>query len=125
MEESEYLYSDLTREVIGAAMEVHCNLGCGFLESVYEEAMVVELGLRQIPFARQKNLDVYYKKRRIKQFACDLLVGDVLIVELKAIRETGPIEIAQLLNYLKATGKKLGLLFNFGGTSLTYKRLIN
>ncbi|MCF7954217.1 MAG: GxxExxY protein [Phycisphaerae bacterium] len=118
------LYSDLTGKIIGAAMEVHSNLGPGFLESVYEEALVVELGIRNLVFERQKDINVFYKEVKIKQFICDILVEDKVIVELKALKQLTDIEYAQTLNYLKATGLKVGLLFNFGEKSLKYKRFI-
>lgn len=105
-------------------MEVHSTLGPGFLESVYEEALVAELGMRKIEFQRQKDIKVYYKDIEIKQFVCDLLVEDKVIVELKAIKQLTDIEYAQTLNYLKATGIKVGLLLNFGKKSLKYKRFI-
>lgn len=125
MSEGEFLHKDLTREIIGTAMDVHSTLGCGFLESVYEEAMVVEFGLRNIPFERQKPLDVSYKGKNVKQFVCDFLVDGVVLVELKAIRELTESQKAQVLNYLMATNLKLGLLLNFGAGSLQYKRVIN
>jgi GxxExxY protein len=106
-------------------MEVHRHLGAGFLESVYEEAIVVELELRNIAYERQKVFDVFYKERKIKQFICDLLVDDSILVELKAIKSLTDIETAQVLNYLKATGLHLGLLLNFGAKSLECKRIIN
>ena len=125
MSECEFLYKDLTKEIIGAAMEVHSTLGCGFLESVYEEAMAVEFGLRDVSFERQKPLDVFYKEKNVKQFVCDFLVAGAVLVELKAIKELTGVETAQVLNYLKATSLKLGLLLNFGASSLQYKRVIN
>ena len=103
----------LAREVIGAAIEVHRVLGPGFLESVYEEAMCVELELRKIPFSRQAPIAVNYKGRRIGDNRLDLLVGDRLVVELKAVDDFAPIHNAQLISYLKATGHQLGLLVNF------------
>ena len=106
-------------------MEVHSTLGYGFLESVYEEALAIEFNLRKIPFERQKTLDVFYKQKKVKSFACDFLVDGAVLVELKAIENLSGIEQAQVLNYLKATNLKLGLLLNFGTTSLQYKRLIN
>ena len=81
MSKEDYLYKDLTREIIGAAMEVHSTLGCGFLESVYEESLAVEFGLRGIQFERQKPLDVFYKEQYVKQFICDFLVAGVVMVE--------------------------------------------
>jgi len=122
--EADLLYCDLSRSIIGAAMEVHSTLGPGFLESVYEQALVVELGLRKNKLERQKNIKVYYKDMEIKQFVCDLLVDNKVIVELKAIKQLTDIEYAQTLNYLKATGLKVGLLLNFGENSLKYKRFV-
>jgi GxxExxY protein len=83
VEKNSYVASGLTREIIGAAMEVHSQLGPGFLESVYEEAFAVELELKGIKFQRQKELPVFYKGRNIKQFVCDLIVEDKVIVERK------------------------------------------
>ena len=119
------LYSDFTRAIIGAAMEVHKILGQGFLESVYEEALAIEFGLRKIPYERQRAIDVIYKDNLTKQFICDFVVYDKIIIEMKAIREISDIEKAQLLNYLKASGFNVGLLLNFGSGSLEVKRLIN
>ena len=83
VEKNSYVASGLTREIIGAAMEVHSQLGPGFLESVYEEAFAVELELKGIKFQRQKELPVFYKGRNIKQFVCDFIVEDKVIVERK------------------------------------------
>lgn len=106
-------------------MEVHKILGAGFVESVYEEALAIEFDLRAIPFERQKLIDVVYKDKMAKQFVCDFVVGSKIIVELKAIKSISDIEQAQVLNYLKASGLSLGLLLNFGSSSLEMKRLIN
>jgi GxxExxY protein len=104
---------DLARSVIGAAIEVHRNLGPGFLESVYEEAMVVELGLRALPFERQRPVPVRYKGRDVGEGRIDLVVDKELIVELKAVDALAPIHTAQVLSYLKAMRLPLGLLINF------------
>ena len=125
MLDRQYPYKELTGKIIGAAMEVHTTLGCGFLESVYEEALAVEFRLQEIEFERQKPLDVFYKGNKVKQFICDFLVAGSVLVELKAIKELTAIETAQVLNYLKVTNLKLGLLLNFGSSSLQYKRVIN
>ncbi len=125
MVESDLLYSELTRDIIGAAMEVHKILGAGFAESVYEESLAIEFDLRKIPYERQKPIDIIYKGRFAKQFVCDFIVYDKIIVELKAIKAISDIETAQVLNYLKGTSLNLGLLLNFGASSLEYKRLIN
>jgi len=123
--EGQYPHRELTGTIIGAPIEVHKTLGYGFLESVYEEAIAVEFGLRQIRFERQKPLDVFYKGTKVKQFVCDFLVEGSVLVELKAIKELTPLETGQVLNYLKSTDLKLGLLLNFGASSLQYKRVIN
>jgi GxxExxY protein len=103
----------LAHDVIGAAIEVHRILGPGFLESVYEEAMCVELGLRGIPFVRQYQSSIDYKGHAVGEHRLDLLVGDVLVVELKAVDALAPVHTAQVMSYLKANGKRLGLLINF------------
>jgi len=124
MAEADLLYSVLTREIIGAAMEVHKTLGSGFLESVYEEAMAIEFDLRKVHYERQRGIDVFYKGLLAKQFVCDFLVGEKVLVELKALKAITGVEEAQILNYLRATGLEVGLLINFGEPSLKYKRLV-
>ena len=99
--------------MIGAAIEVHRVLGPGFLESVYEEAFCVELTARRIPFTRQIPAAVTYKGHQVGEHRLDVLVSGQLIVELKAVDELAPIHTAQLISYLKATGRRLGLLINF------------
>jgi len=106
-------------------MEVHKILGPGFLESVYEEAFTIELDLRNISYKRQHSIDVFYKGKLAKQFVCDFIVEDVVVVELKALSQLGEIEKAQVLNYLKATKLPVGLLLNFGAQSLEFKRFAN
>jgi len=122
--EQDLIHSDLTRTVIGAAMEVHSNLGPGFLESVYEAAMAIEFNLQKVPYERQKTISVIYKGEKAKDFFCDFLVGEKVLVELKSLNALTNNEEAQILNYLKATGLKVGLLINFGEKSLKYKRLV-
>ena len=99
--------------VVGAAIEVHRFLGPGFLESVYEEALAVELRLRDVPFERQKPLAVEYKSHAVGEGRLDLLVGGCLVVELKAVDLLAPIHTAQLISYLKTLRLPLGLLINF------------
>jgi GxxExxY protein len=103
----------LAHTVIGAALEVHGLLGPGFLESVYEEALCVELAHRGVGFARQVAIGVEYKGHRVGEGRLDLLVGERLVVELKAIEQLAPIHTAQVLSYLKATRLPLGLLITF------------
>ena len=119
-----YLHEDLTERIIGAAMEVHNTLHHGFLESVYEEAMAIELNLQKIKFERQMPVDVFYKGKVAKQFFCDFVIEGRVLVELKAIKRISDIEQAQVLNYLKATELLLALLINFGSSSLEFKRII-
>jgi GxxExxY protein len=117
----------LAHRTIGAALAVHCVLGPGLLESVYEEALCVELTLRQIPFARQAALSVTYKHHRIGEARLDLLVGQRLVVELKAVESIVPVHVAQVLSYLKLGGYRLGILINFNVSELRrgIKRCIN
>ncbi|MAT70971.1 MAG: GxxExxY protein [Planctomycetaceae bacterium] len=103
----------LARAVIGAAIEVHKVLGAGFLESVYEEALCIELALRGVAFERQKPIALTYKGQPVGEARLDLLVGGELILELKAVERIHPIHKAQVINYLRATGCQLGLLLNF------------
>jgi GxxExxY protein len=103
----------LAHEVIGAAIEVHRFLGPGYLETIYEEALSLELAIRNIPFARQVTFTIMYKEQAIGESRLDLLIGGRLIVELKAVDAFAPIHTAQALSYLKATGHRLALLINF------------
>jgi GxxExxY protein len=113
MVEPDRTVDQLAREVIGAAIEVHRYLGPGFLEGVYEEALVMELALRGIPFERQRPVPVSYKEQNVGEGRVDLLVGTELLVDLKAVETLAPIHKAQVISYLKATGLHLGLLINF------------
>ena len=108
----------LTQKIIGAAIEVHKTLGCGLLESIYEEALCHELYLREIKYQRQIEIDVVYKGKVIKGQRVDILVENEVIVELKSISKLPEVASAQILSYLKATGLKRGLLINFGAMKL-------
>lgn len=115
-----------THAVIGAAMEVHRELGGGFLEAVYQDALAVEFALRQIPFEREKLLRVRYKGGVLaSHYKADFLCFDSLLVECKAITRIANPEIAQTLNYLKVTALSRAILINFAPASLEYKRLIS
>lgn len=124
---SELLYKEEVYNIIGAAIEVHKELDPGFLEAVYEEAMVIESGTQGISFKTQVNLDIYYKERRLKKnYIADYIGYQKIIVEFKCIRKLTTKEEAQIINYLKATKLKLGLLINFGSSGkLEWKRYIN
>lgn len=111
--------------IVGAAMEVHSSLGCGFLESVYQEALEWELSERRIPFAAQVPISVSYKDRLLrKQFVADFLCFDQIIIEIKAPSQLTRSDIAQPLHYLKATGLALAMLMNFGAESFEWKRVV-
>ena len=114
-----------TYAIIGAAIEVHKELGCGFLEAVYQEALEKEFGMQKIPFKSQPAVEILYKGKPLaKMYQPDFVCFDEIIVEIKAISGLTGNEEAQLINYLKATGLEIGLLINFGARSLEYKRLI-
>jgi len=115
-----------THAIIGAAMEVHRELGCGFLESVYQEALAVEFQIRGIPHRREETFPILYKDRPLKTvYRVDFLCFDAVIVETKALTALSGIEEAQLINYLRAARLPIGMLLNFGRPSLEFKRLAN
>ena len=122
---SEFLYKDLTYRIIGIAMEIHRELGPGFLEAVYEEVMADELNTGKIAFENQVKLNIYYKEKKLKkQYQADFIVDEKIVVELKGVAKLTDLDEAQMINYLKATGLKIGLLVNFGGKSLEWKRIV-
>jgi GxxExxY protein len=114
-----YLYEDLTREIIAAAIEVHRALGPGLLESAYEECLCHELHLRNVAFRRQVDLPVKYKNVHLDcGYRLDLVVDEKVVVELKAMEGIQPVHEAQLLTYLRLSGFRVGLLLNFGAPAL-------
>lgn len=119
------LFKEECFQIIGACMAVHSELGCGFLGAVYQEALEIELKKKPIPYNREEKLNIYYKDHLLhKQYIADFICYDKIILELKAVKQMEDIHHAQILNYLKATNKKLGLLINFGANSLQYKRFV-
>lgn len=121
----EFPFKDECYQIIGAAMEVHNELGCGFLEAVYQEALAILLDEKLIPFEKEKVLEISFRDNILqKKYITDFLCFDEIIVELKATDSIHTEHIAQALNYLKATRKKIALLINFGTTRLQYKRII-
>ena len=114
-----------THAIIGAAMEVHTQLGHGFLEPVYQGALAKEFIARHIPFEREVELVVYYKGEALEcRYRADFICYGEVIVELKALAILGGPQEAQVINYLKGTGKQRALLINFGGSSLKFKRIV-
>lgn len=123
--EEDYLYEKETYQIIGAMMEVHKTLGCGFLEAVYQEALSIEFEKQKIPFVKEKKLILFYKGIQIEKFyIADFVCFDKIIVELKALSALTSTHDSIMINYLKATKLKVGLLANFGERSLKHKRLI-
>lgn len=118
------LYRSLTEQIIGAALEVHKELGPGFLEKVYQAALTHELTSRNVPSATEAEIPVSYKGRPIGVYYSDILVDGKVICEIKAIDRLTPVHEAQLIHYLKATGIRVGLLVNFGSRSLQFKRMV-
>ena len=119
----DYKYSDISKEIIGAAYEVHNTLGSGFLEKVYQNALMVELKLRKIGAEAEKPITVHYRGEMVGNYIADIVVEDKIIVEVKAIKALSEIHEVQLVNYLTATGIEVGLLLNFG-KSVEVKRRI-
>ena len=119
-----YPQQALTREIIAAAYEVHGELGGGFLEKVYESALVIELTSRGLKVMAQAQIEVQYKGDTVGVYYADLLVNDAVICEIKAVTAIASAHQDQLLNYLKATGKKVGLLLNFGAKRVDVKRMV-
>ena len=118
-------YSDLTGRIIGAAMEVHSILGYGFQELIYQRALAEEFLIRGIGFKREVSMDVYYKGKKIGERRVDFLVEDLISVELKAITVLEKVHFAQAMNYLEAYNLEVGMLINFGATSLQNHRFAN
>ena len=115
---------EITEQIIGAAFEVYNHLGYGFLEKVYKNAMKVELDLRGVPSVLEAPIKVNFKNQLVGDYFADLLVADVVIVELKVAKAYNSADEAQLLNELKATGIKVGLLINFGKEKVEFKRMV-
>ena len=119
-----FLYKDLTYKVIGLAMEVHRELGSGFLEKVYENALMVQLKENDIKAEQQVPIKIKYQEEIIGDYIADIVIEDKIILELKSVTKIIGIHKAQLGNYLKATGKEIGLILNFGNKSLEIERII-
>ena len=118
------LYKSLTDEILSAAYCVHRELGCGFFEKVYQEALAIVLTERGIPFERERHLPIYYHGQQLQcDYIADFVIENKVILELKAVKEMDSVFEAQLINYLKATGIKVGFLMNFGQTEFYFKRM--
>jgi len=125
MIKEQYKYSELTSTIIKCAMTVHSTLGNGFQEVIYQRALEIEMHLAGIRFHREFEMPIFYRKIRIGTRRVDFLVEDVISVELKATTKLEDVHFAQAINYLEAYNLEIGLLINFGETSLNFKRLTN
>jgi GxxExxY protein len=114
MDEGDYKHSELTQGIIKAYYNVYNTLGHGFLEKVYENAMIIELKKMGLGVEKQKQIEVYYREEKVGEYYADLIVNHDVIVELKVADNLTEAQEYQLVNYLKATGKEVGLLLNFG-----------
>ncbi len=124
MRTKEILYPDISYKIIGAAMEVHRSLGNGFLEKVYENALMVMFNEIPLMATQQTPIKVVFRNEIIGNYIADILIEDKIILELKTVDNITNIHRAQALNYLKATGLKLGIIINFKNQSLEYERLV-
>jgi GxxExxY protein len=119
------IYENETYQIIGAAMGTHRELGCGFLEAVYKEALEIEFKARNISYQKEVKLNIYYKEQLLnKYYMADFICFDKVIVEVKALSELTSEHESQLINYLTAARLKTGLLLNFGKKNLEYKRMV-
>ena len=123
-ESKNIIHKDLSYKVIELALEVHNELGCGFLEKVYENALMILFEREGISAKQQAPADVYFQNKVVGQYFADILVDNKLILELKVVEVISNVHKAQVLNYLRATGMKLGLILNFAKPRLEYKRLV-
>lgn len=120
-----YKYSELTSKIIKCAMTVHGTLGNGFQEVIYQRALAIEMGLAGMNFSREFEMPIFYRGEHLGTRRVDFLVEEVVSVELKAITKLEDVHFAQAINYLEAYNLEIGLLINFGETSLNFKRLTN
>jgi GxxExxY protein len=121
----DYRYKEITEKIIGSAMKVHATIGNGFQEVIYQRALEIEMEENGLKFAREFSMPIYYKGRNIGERRVDFFVEEKIMVELKAIIQLEKVHLAQAKNYLEAYNMQVGLLINFGSTSLEFKRLEN
>ena len=119
------LYSEVTEQIIGAAFEVYKHLGYGFLEKIYQRAMIVELGLRKVIVSSEPVSDVYFKGVRVGHYAADLMVEGKVLVEIKVASALNNADMSQLINELHALCREVGLLVNFGRKGVEFRRAVH
>jgi GxxExxY protein len=117
-------YGDLTCRIIGAAMAVYNALGPGFPEKLYQKGLAIELNRRGIKFEREKLIEIFYGAVKLRDFYLDFLIENCVVLEIKAIEQLLPLHQQQIISYLTASGREVGLLVNFGAASLTHKRIL-
>ena len=117
------IYKELSYKIMNAVFTVHNTLGNGFLEKVYENAIMIELSNKKIKCVQQCPVEVFYKEKLVGDYVADILVENKIILEIKTVKELTDIHEAQLMNYLKATKLKLGILLNFANTKVEYQRI--
>jgi GxxExxY protein len=125
MIDEKYKHSEITSKIIGCAMIVHKTLGNGFQEVIYQRALEIEMRLANLNFYREFEMQIIYREEQIGTRRVDFLVENTISVELKAITKLEEVHFAQAINYLEAYNLEIGLLINFGETSLNFKRLTN
>lgn len=119
-----YKYSELTGKIIGSAMEVHKYLGNGFQEVIYQRALSIELNMQGLKHEREKEMPLSYKGYDIGKRRVDFFIEEKIMLEIKAVKQLEDVHLAQAINYLEAYGMEIGLLINFGSTSLEFKRVM-
>ena len=119
------IQDELTHKIIGCAMKVHTALGSGFQEVIYQNALEIEMAQQNISFIREREMPIYYREFKIGMRRVDFFVENLIMVELKALAQLEDVHLAQAINYLEAYNVPTGLLINFGGQSLIFKRLYN
>ena len=122
--EKEFLYKELTGEIIEASYNVHNGLGCGLLKKIYENSLAWEIELRKRKVSSQREFRVIYRNKEVGVYYADLVIEDKVIVEIKSVEKIDNVHRAQLLNYLRISGLKVGLIINFARPKLEYERLV-
>ncbi|OGV98383.1 MAG: GxxExxY protein [Nitrospinae bacterium RIFCSPLOWO2_02_39_17] len=122
--DKEFLYKELTGEIIEASYNVHNGLGCGLLEKIYENSLAWEIELRKRKVSSQREFRVIYRNKEVGVYYADLVIEDKVIVEIKSVEKIDNVHRAQLLNYLRISGLKVGLIINFARPKLEYERLV-